>query len=295
MLLLFRKRKVVSDTFNRDNGALTGWDYTNNAWAIASNAAVCTPPLGAELFVNGAFAADTDWTKGTGWTIGSGVATKTAGTASALTQAVGTLNRWGKSTYDLTRTAGGVTSQFGNKQGVTHSVSESVISTNRVGANTNVGINGNSTFAGTVDNASTKLMVTSDLLATRGNFSANASIAANMTVNSDTLAGVVGWVDSYTNPQNFVILTHNGTAWVLDKLVGGAYGFITGGSVAAVAGAEIKMVGVRSGANLLVTCYYNGNAIGTTQTVSDAGIVSNRRHGLFSTSEMNSFDSVSIR
>ena len=30
--------------------------------------------LGADSAINGAFAADTDWTKGTGWTIGSGVA-----------------------------------------------------------------------------------------------------------------------------------------------------------------------------------------------------------------------------
>lgn len=36
--------------------------------------------LGAELVVNGGFDTDTDWTKGTGWSISSGVAIHTAGT-----------------------------------------------------------------------------------------------------------------------------------------------------------------------------------------------------------------------
>jgi len=37
--------------------------------------------LGAEQVVNGAFAADTDWTKGTGWSIAAGVATSDASQA----------------------------------------------------------------------------------------------------------------------------------------------------------------------------------------------------------------------
>ena len=41
--------------------------------------------IGMELVVNGAFAADTDWTKGAGWTIAAGVATST-NSASALSQ-----------------------------------------------------------------------------------------------------------------------------------------------------------------------------------------------------------------
>lgn len=38
------------------------------------------------LVTNGTFDSDTDWTKGTGWTIGSGVASKSSGTASSLLQ-----------------------------------------------------------------------------------------------------------------------------------------------------------------------------------------------------------------
>lgn len=43
--------------------------------------------LGSELAVNGTFAADTDWTKGTSWTIGTGKATHATGTASDLVAA----------------------------------------------------------------------------------------------------------------------------------------------------------------------------------------------------------------
>lgn len=45
--------------------------------------------VGAELLVNGTFDADTDWTKGTGWTIAGGVgAAATAVSSTALEQAV---------------------------------------------------------------------------------------------------------------------------------------------------------------------------------------------------------------
>ena len=41
---------------------------------------------GATRTTNGGFATDTDWTKGTGWTIAAGVATKASGTASDIEQ-----------------------------------------------------------------------------------------------------------------------------------------------------------------------------------------------------------------
>lgn len=44
---------------------------------------------GIERVVNGGFATDSDWTKGTGWTIAGGMATKAAGTGADLSQAAG--------------------------------------------------------------------------------------------------------------------------------------------------------------------------------------------------------------
>jgi hypothetical protein len=46
--------------------------------------------IGDELVTNGTFDTDTDWTKGTGWTIGSGVASSSDGSAAALTQLLST-------------------------------------------------------------------------------------------------------------------------------------------------------------------------------------------------------------
>jgi hypothetical protein len=49
------------------------------------------------LVTNGTFDADTDWTKGTGWTISAGVASYTSGTSSNLTQTVDVIK--GRSYY----------------------------------------------------------------------------------------------------------------------------------------------------------------------------------------------------
>lgn len=46
--------------------------------------------LGPELVTNGTFDTDSDWTKGTGWTISGGVASSSDGSSSALTQSVST-------------------------------------------------------------------------------------------------------------------------------------------------------------------------------------------------------------
>lgn len=64
--------------------------------------------LGPELVTNGAFAANTDWTKGTGWTIASGVASKAAGAAANLTQAIAlTAGQSFEVTYTVTALSAG--------------------------------------------------------------------------------------------------------------------------------------------------------------------------------------------
>ena len=63
--------------------------------------------LGSELVTNGGFATDSDWTKGTGWTIAGGVATHAAGTASALDQAnVTTPGAWYEFTVNAVASGG---------------------------------------------------------------------------------------------------------------------------------------------------------------------------------------------
>lgn len=75
---------------------------------------------GLELVTNGGFDTDTDWTKGTGWTIAGGVATKAAGTAAGLDQAETLIAGAAYLlTYTVTLTAGTLTPQFigGTTQG----------------------------------------------------------------------------------------------------------------------------------------------------------------------------------
>jgi len=156
----------------RYNTGITSAGGTVSAWAnqtggealvqaTAANQPVNGTP-GANLAVNGTFDSDTDWTNGSGWTIGSGVATHAAtGTNDYITQALsgGSAGAVYLITWSLTRTAGAFTS----------SVQGSTIvngpSRNASGTYTDVlvapagssfiwGIQANTVGAGSIDNVS---------------------------------------------------------------------------------------------------------------------------------------------
>ena len=80
-----------------------GMIWNGSTWAIdGSGRAYNVPMLGAELMINPGFDSDTAWTKDTGWTIASGVATKTTGSASWIRQATATAGRYHRLIFDLT-------------------------------------------------------------------------------------------------------------------------------------------------------------------------------------------------
>lgn len=116
----------------------------------------------AELVVNGSFAADTDWTKGTGWSIAAGVASFTAtGSASQLTQPIAFVaGRTYAVTFTLTRSAGNFQARFeGGTVAGGATLTASGTYTQYVTANTGnvtLALQGGSTFAGTVDAVSVK-------------------------------------------------------------------------------------------------------------------------------------------
>jgi hypothetical protein len=109
---------------------------------------------------------------------------------------------------------------------------------------------------------------------------------ANLTVTAGTQAGVVICLDDEGAPANFLIAYHNGTNAVLEKCVAGTYTTLV--SVAAAYVADKTIAVIKHGTS--VTLYYNYVLIGTTQTVSDAGIISNTKHGIFSTYVDNRID-----
>jgi hypothetical protein len=113
-------------------------------------------PIGPDTVINGTFAVDADWTKGTDWTIGSGVATKTAGTAAVLSQAQTLVaGRTYVLTYTITRTAGTLTAQFtgGTTVSGTGRTAAGTYADvlQAVTGNTTLEFSAGSTFAGTVD------------------------------------------------------------------------------------------------------------------------------------------------
>ena len=152
---------------------LRGWLYQDSAGAtvaasagdpvglILDTAKGGLDQLGSDLVSNGTFASDTVWTKGANWTIGSGVATKTGGAANNLTQTISsTANQWYRITMDVTRTAGTLTVSLGTS-GTTRAISVDGSYTFYIlaGSSTQtLTLAGDSSFAGTVDNVTARLV-----------------------------------------------------------------------------------------------------------------------------------------
>ncbi len=144
------------------------------------------------------------------------------------------------------------------------------------------------------DDVSMKAITTKTLFATLPRcMTPDVICKAAWTIPSWAPAGVVVRLDSAANPQNFVIGYHEGAKRDragLAKCVNGSYTQLIYATATHVAGAYVEVRA--SGSD--VSLYYNGAQIGATQTVSDAGIVNNRIHGLFSVYEGNQVDAFSL-
>lgn len=137
----------------------SGWLPGDIRGAYLADTTAETVTASGELVLTPDFAADANWTKGTGWAIGSGVATKTAGTAANLSQVINTVvGRTYTFTFDATRSAGTLTVQAvgATVATITASATTSVNFT-ATATTTTISFNADSTFAGTVDNSSVKL------------------------------------------------------------------------------------------------------------------------------------------
>lgn len=110
---------------------------------------------GADVVTNGSFDTDTDWTKGTGWTIADGKSTKAAGTASDIEQANSEIEV-GERYYVTVRlsgvTAGTVSPYVGNTGTGTARSTDGTYSETIVAAGTLVqGLSADSSFAGSCE------------------------------------------------------------------------------------------------------------------------------------------------
>lgn len=95
--------------------------------------------------------------------------------------------------------------------------------------------------------------------------------------------------DSTTNPANGVIVRIDKAACAVEKCVNGTWTGLYYAEYTYSAGA--RLVVQKNGTSYRV--YYN-NALITTQTISDASIVNNTLHGLFSTDPGNTLDDLTI-
>lgn len=137
------------------------------------------------------------------------------------------------------------------------------------------------------DDISTKVPTRSTLMATFDSGNNNAIIKADWTSRMGALTGIVRNLDSASNPQNFVLAVMNASgSIILFKWVAGTPTRVATLAAAYVAGATLE---VRKSGNTF-SVYYNGAQAGTDQTISDAGIVNNTIHGLFSTDPTSQCD-----
>jgi len=267
---------------------------TGATWNIdVNNRAFNTPTLGSELIGNGTFASDTAWTKGTGWTIGSGVATATAALSSSLNQVALTIGLWYTAVFTITViTVGTIRTRIGNNFGNNKTVAGTYTNSGRCLLSTVAGIatSSNTASTGSIDNVSFKLITLSTVFSTFNFGKIAAKIAAKIfSRDSDQPCGVVGWLDSAVTPANFIIAYFYDTSLLVDKCVAGTYTNVLTSAVTFVQDGELTLEELIGDQFRVI---YNGSQVGNNITISDAGIINNTIYGLFSTSSSNLFSEI---
>jgi len=261
-------------------GPLSVWQH-NGTWTLNGGLWTNAPTVGAELLANGAFASDTGWTKGAGWTIAGGVGVATTVTAGiGISQAsILTIGNWYHQQFDIpTLTANGLSPWDGNalvNQTATTTGNAKLWSLRAAGTTAGIFARVGAT-SGTIDNASIKPLTTNTLFIARPGIADPPTIGAWLTIVANTHCGVVVNLDSIVTPANFVIGLHNGATASMFKCVAGVYTSLVSAGATYVAGARLE---VRKTAPTTYQLWYNGAQVGTNQTVSDAGIISNTLHG----------------
>jgi hypothetical protein len=258
--------------------AATGSLWVAPAWSVdASGYAYADPTLGAELFINGAFGADTDWTKGTGWTIAGGVAVG-ANTSGNLTQGVGVIGKLHRLQFTLaTRTAGTLFGRMGFSLFPVSAPGTYVQAATSI--STTVGIGG-TTFSGTVDNVSCKLVENPFALLRKSPTKVGIKYPA---VAYGNLSGLIMCANAAIEPTSYVRLARStATASGIDlaKFVNGVRTSLI--TPTAITFDATKAIELRRPTATTFEMWYDGVQVGTTQTVSDVEIVSNEWCGLVS-------------
>ncbi len=303
----YEQSYILRDEFN-DNGPITLVDGVSTL----TNNGVITPILGSELVTNGTFDTDlsgwsnlggyeyetSEWADGTMHLVSISSNTKilySIPTNIALTNGV-----WYQASYSQVVNSGSpikglvAISSGGTTRAVVGSSAGDNLSTFRSLFTENTIFrlySPNPALADSnVDNVSVKSLPLASLFSTVSETTVNKVVSTDVTLTPGTQAGVVLNLDNADNPQNFVIAYHDGTNAYLEKNVNGTYTSLINTAATYVEGAEIKVLKKDNVYKLV----YNGIQIGSDQTISDASIVDNTLHGLFSTYSGNTFSNFKI-
>ncbi len=157
----------ISDTnisFVLNEFGLTEWPQRlTSVFQIDGDAAgIFEDNLGEENVTNGGFVNGSSWDLGTGWSIGAGVATKTAGSASDLEQSADNVaidieegERY-LTQFAITVSAGSVKMDVGGTNGLTRVSSNTYVDEIVAGSDGKISVEASATFIGTVDSVSVK-------------------------------------------------------------------------------------------------------------------------------------------
>lgn len=105
-----------------------------------------------------------------------------------------------------------------------------------------------------------------------------------------TQAGLAICVDSQSNPLNFFLIYLDGSTIKIDKCVSGTYSNLATTATSFVSNAVLAVSTRTEGTTLKLRVYYNNVLIGSELSITDATVIVNAKHGLFSTYSANTFD-----
>lgn len=303
---------------NPENNGIVGNSWTGATWSVGSGVVSNTPSVGAQIHNQSNAAADPNGTEAnatTGWT-----ATNSTLSVDSLTPSVGT--------YDLKAVAtapfGSMDYGFSATATTWYAISANIKQTIETGfcailtsltpqhnpsatsswatyyfnsrattTTPSISFKARGTIGDIVqvDDVSIKSMTLSSLFRSISSSSQNVIVDVNVIRTLGTQAGLVLNLDSTSSPSNFVIAYLDGAGnCILEKCVAGVYTSVISGAVTYVSSATLRVI--KDGTSYRL--FYNDLAVGSVGTISDAGIINNTLHGLFSTYDLNTFDNFVI-
>lgn len=293
-----------------------GYTWTGATWALTGGRAFNTPTLGSELLTNGGLEAWNSATDLQSWTesvAGTSTINRESSIVQSGTYAVRldidgsnslagffqtalTVGNWYQLSGYARASSAGARALFGNTNapwggdkiitlGTTYA--QVLVADRAVNASVFIGRNSAAGAALFIDDLSLRALSLATLPATVIDVAGQTVTAKPYAITNGTQAGVISHLDSAASPANFIIAYHDGgTSIKMDKCVGGTYTSLVSATTGFVSDAVIE---IRRPSGNTFQLWYGGTQRGTDQTISDAGIISNTRYGLFSTYSANTF------